>query len=115
MLKFISQFIATVVVALVFTGTSAAQTTSANAADTTVTVKVAGITCGSDLPLINNRVKKEEGVVECKAVGKASASTTFEVTYDPAVISHKEVVAAIEDAPSCDFPDQKPYKVKGKK
>lgn len=92
-----------------------AQTTANTIKDTTITVKVSGITCGSDLPIIIKRVKQEKGIIECKAASKASATTTFEVQYDPAVITYDQIVAAIQDAPSCDYPNQKPYKVKNKK
>lgn len=80
--------------------------------DTTVTVKVSGITCGGDLPLIIDRVNKEVGVKGCKAVSKAGAITKFEITYNPAIISYPLLLKSIEDAPSCDVPEEKPYRVK---
>ena len=92
-----------------------AATDSIKARDTIVVVKVSGITCGGDLPLICERVKKEKGVMNCQAVSKPAATTSFEVKYDPALITYQQVVAAIEDATSCDNPNQKPYKVKRNK
>jgi copper chaperone CopZ len=87
-----------------------AQETSAK--DTTITVKVAGVTCGGDLPTICKYVEKESGILEIKSVGKVAAVSTFEVKYDPAKISFEQVVAKIEDSPSCDAPKKKPFRVK---
>lgn len=95
-----------------FKTNSIAQTVANSSKDTTITVKVSGIQCGGDLPKIVNRVKEEKGVIKCKATSKPTAVTTFEVEYNPTLIRYDQIVAAIQDAPSCDFPDQKPYKVK---
>ena len=83
--------------------------------DTTVTFSVSGIICGMDLPIICKRVMQEKGVKDCKAVSKASATSKFEVTYNPSEITYQKVVDAIQDAPSCDYPNEKPYKVKKSK
>ncbi len=83
--------------------------------DTTATFEVSGITCSGDLPLICKRVQPEKGVKKIKAVGKPGATTKFQVTYNPAIINYQQVVAAVQDAPSCDYPNEKPYKVKKRK
>ena len=93
---------------------SAAQTATVSK-DTTIILEVAGITCGGDLPVICKRVQPEKGITEIKAVSKAAATTKFQVTYNPAIINYQQVVAAVQDAPSCDFPNEKPYKVKKRK
>jgi hypothetical protein len=80
--------------------------------DTTITVAVAGVTCGGDLPVICKFVEKETGILEIKSVGKVAAVSTFEVRYNPAQISFEQVVAKIEDSPSCDAPKKKPFRVK---
>lgn len=80
--------------------------------DTTITVSVAGVTCGGDLPVICKYVEKETGILEIKSVGKVAAVSTFEVRYNPAQISFEQVVAKIEDSPSCDAPKKKPFRVK---
>ena len=90
------------------------QSKTLNPNDTTVTVKVSGITCSGDLTMIAAGVEKMNGVSTCKQVGKMSTSTSFEVKYDPSKISYAEVVKAIEGTASCDHPDQRPYKVKTK-
>ena len=82
--------------------------------DTTVDIKVTGIICGMDVPLINDRVKKETGVKDCKAVSKPGATTQFKITYNPTEISYQKVMEAVEDAPSCEDPKDRPYKVKKK-
>ncbi len=83
--------------------------------DTTITIKVSGIICGMDLPIICDRVKKENGVKDCKANGKAAAVTKFDITYDPSKITYQQLVNAVQDAPSCEDPNAKPYKVKKSK
>jgi copper chaperone CopZ len=78
----------------------------------TVTVKVSGITCGNDLKIISNNVQKKNGVVSCASIGKTAPTTTFEIKYNPAIIPIDSIYNVVENSPSCDFPDQKPYKVK---
>lgn len=78
----------------------------------TVTIKVSGITCGMDLKIINNNVQKLNGVVSSESVSKAAPTTTFEVKYNPSVIAIDSIYKVVENSPSCDFPDQKPYRVK---
>lgn len=94
---------------------SVSASTTATAAiekDTTITVKVLGVTCGGDLPVICKYVQQEKGILEIKSVGKPAAVSTFEVRYNPALISFEQVVAKLEDSPSCDAPKTKPFKVK---
>jgi copper chaperone CopZ len=83
--------------------------------DTTITIRVAGITCGNDLPIICKRVNKEKGVADCIASSEAGATTKFNVTYNPELISYQQIVDAVQDAPSCNYPNEKPYRVKKKK
>jgi copper chaperone CopZ len=90
------------------------QSKTSNPNDTTVTVKVSGITCSGDLKMIADNIEKMKGVSSCKQVGKMSTSTSFEIKYDTEKISYAEVVKAIEGTASCDHPDQRPYKVKTK-
>ena len=90
------------------------QSKISNPNDTTVIVKVSGITCSGDLTMIAAGVEKIKDVSSCKQVGKMSTSTSFEVKYDPSKVSYAEVVKAIEGTASCDNPDQRPYKVKTK-
>ena len=78
----------------------------------TVTIKVSGITCGSDLKIINNNVQKQNGVVSSVSTSKAAPTTTFEVKFNPSIIPIDSIYKVVENSPSCDFPDQKPYKVK---
>lgn len=110
---FISGLIALLLTAA-FSATVQAQTVDTTVADTvtSVTIDVKGITCGSDLPIITKNVKDVKGIVSCDPVGKPGPTTSFKVVYNPALVSYEELVKAVEGSPSCDFPDQKPYKVK---
>lgn len=83
--------------------------------DTTIVIKVSGITCGGDLPIISSHVMEKEGISSCEAVGAAAAVTKFQISYDPSVAKLEDIIAGVETAPSCDFPDTFPYKVKVKK
>lgn len=88
-------------------------TNSVQKADTTktLTTKVKGITCSMDLKMIVANVEKLKGVSTCKS-GKTGPTTTFEIAYNPNLISEKEIYAAIENTGSCENPDEKSYKVK---
>jgi len=107
----ISGLLASVCFTFIVLGSSAAAQETA-VKDTTITVQVAGVTCGGDLPVICKYVEKEAGILEIKSVGKVAAVSKFEVRYDPAKISFEQVVAKIEDSPSCDAPKKKPFRVK---
>lgn len=76
-----------------------------------VTIKVKGITCSMDLKMISANVEKVKGVISCKA-GKQGTTTTFELKYNPALVTEKEIFAAIENTGSCENPDERPYKIK---
>lgn len=78
----------------------------------TIKLKVGGITCTGDCKDIQKVVSKMNGVSSCKQVGKPAATSVFEVTFNPTVVSEKEIRSKVEDTPGCDNPNEKPYKVK---
>ena len=67
--------------------------------------------CATDLEMIQESVEKLEGVSVCK-VGKAKATSSLSITYDPRAVKVLDLYGAIEGTASCDNPDEKPYKVK---
>jgi copper chaperone CopZ len=75
------------------------------------TVKVKGITCSTDVKTIAGNIEKLPGVQRCKA-DKPGAVTSFELSYNPARVSEKEIIAAIENTGGCENPNDRPYKVK---
>jgi copper chaperone CopZ len=79
--------------------------------DTTITLKVKGLTCSNDLKTIAANVKEIKGVAECKA-GKLGPTSSYKITYNPAVVNKKELIAIIENTPGCGDGEEKPYKVK---
>jgi len=113
-MKFIKLFVLAIIV-LTATGNSAFSQTAISNQTTdslkTATVKVKGITCSMDLKMISANVEKVKGVSSCKA-GKQGTTTTFEVKYNPALVTEKEIFAAIENTGSCENPDERPYKIK---
>ena len=78
----------------------------------TIKLKVSGITCSGDCKDIQKVVSKMNGVTSCKQVCKPTATSVFEVIFNPAIVTEKEIRKAVEDTPGCDNPDEKPYKVK---
>jgi copper chaperone CopZ len=78
----------------------------------TLQLKVSGVTCGGDLKDIATGISKLNGVSSCKPVGKASATSEFEVSFNPEIVSEKEIRKVVESTPGCKNPDDRPYKVK---
>lgn len=118
-----SKFFFILTLALAFTitaSTSACAQTTKDGAKTvaetqtveTIKLKVGGITCSGDIKDIQKAVAKMEGVTNCRQVGKLSPTSVFEVSFNPAVISEKEIRKVVEATPGCDNPNEKPYKVK---
>jgi copper chaperone CopZ len=75
-------------------------------------IQVKGITCNNDVNIISKHVEALPGVTSCSPKGKVGASSTLVVQFNPEETSIERIYATIEDSPSCDHPDQKPYKVK---
>jgi copper chaperone CopZ len=106
-------FLSPAMVADVFAQEDKAPTQNAPQTKQTIKVKVSGITCAGDSKDIQKSVEKVNGIIECKPVGKPSATSVFEITFNPAIVSEKEIRKAVEDTPGCENPDDRPYKVKG--
>lgn len=113
-MKFIKLFAWVIIVLTATANSSFSQTTTTNQTTDslkTASVKVKGITCSMDLKMISANVEKVKGVSSCKA-GKQGTTTTFEVKYNPALVTEKEIFAAIENTGSCENPAERPYKIK---
>lgn len=113
-MKFIKSLVLAFTVLTATTNITFSQSTNTNQQTDSVktaTVKVKGITCSMDLKMISANVEKLKGVSSCKA-GKQGTTTTFEVKYNPALVSEKEIFEAIEETGSCENPEERPYKVK---
>ncbi len=98
----------------VFSQKKAEQSIASGQAQTfqTIKLKVSGITCAGDCKDIAKAVSKLNGVSSCKQIGNPSATSKFEVTFDPAVITKKDIQKKVEETPGCENPNDKPYKVK---
>jgi copper chaperone CopZ len=79
--------------------------------DTTVTVKVKGLTCANDQKTIADSIVNIKGVQTC-VNGKLRATTSFKITYNTSVVKLDNIVAVIENTPGCGDGAEKPYKVK---
>ena len=80
--------------------------------DSTITIKVKGVTCSNDLKTLSDNVKELKGVSDCKP-GKMGPTSVFKITYNPALITTKDIYKAIENTGGCSDPNERPYKVKG--
>ncbi|MBC7873532.1 MAG: hypothetical protein H7Y01_06040 [Ferruginibacter sp.] len=102
-----------IVAVLVFTvlGNKSFAQNDAPSADTTITIKVKGVTCNNDLKTLSTNVKELRGVSECKS-GKAGPVSEFQITFNPALVGTKEIFKAIENTGGCSDPNDRPYKVK---
>ena len=80
--------------------------------DSTITIKVKGVTCSNDLKTLSDNVKELKGIIDCKP-GKAGPTSVFKITYNTAQVSTKEIYKAIENTGGCSDPNERPYKVKG--
>lgn len=78
----------------------------------TIKLKVSGITCSGDCKDIETVLAEMNGVVSSKHLGKPTATTAFQVTFNPAIVTEKELRKAVENTPGCESPDDRPYKVK---
>ena len=103
------------IAALVFiaSGTASFAQTVAPAADTTITIKVKGVTCNADLKTLSTNVKELNGVSGCTP-GKAGPVSVFKISFNPALVGTKEIFKAIENTAGCSDPKDRPYKVKTK-
>lgn len=79
--------------------------------DTTISVKIKGITCSGDLKTLSDNVKEITGV-STVIPGKAAATSTFKISYNPALVKTNQIFAAIENTGGCADPKDRPYKVK---
>ncbi|MHA7944048.1 hypothetical protein ACJOV8_013310 [Formosa sp. 3Alg 14/1] len=77
----------------------------------TISPKVKGITCSSDLKTISANVQKLEGVNTC-VPGKTGPTTQFEIAFNPALVSEQDIFTAIQNTAGCEDPNDRPYKVK---
>jgi len=88
------------------------KTVAQNGTVQTIKLKVGGIDCSGDIEDTQKVVSKMNGVTACKQLGKTSATSVFEVSFDPSVVSEKDIRKVVEDTPGGDNPNKKPYKVK---
>jgi hypothetical protein len=88
---------------------SSENTTAVRMQSTTLRVK--GITCATDLKMIAANVEKLEGVLKC-IPGKTGTTTSFQIEYDAEKVTEPMIRTAIENTPSCERPDEKPYRIK---
>ncbi len=57
----------------------------------TIKIKVTGITCKGDCKDIQESVAKLSGVTATSQIGKPSATSVFEITFNPALVTEKQI------------------------
>lgn len=78
----------------------------------TISVKITGITCEGDLPIIKKKLINQPGVDEVTYEKAKTDTVNFVIKYHTSAIDEKKIRKTIEAAPSCDYPGVFPYKVK---
>ena len=114
-MKSIKTLILTLIVVTATTNSAFSQSKTEQITDSTETIiiKVKGADCSEDLKIMSSNIKKQKGVSSCKVI-KEGVTSSFEVKYNPTIITKKEIYAVIENTSGCDNPNEKPYKVKNK-
>ena len=111
-MKFIKSLVLVFIILITSTSIAFAQKTTQNTdSSKTVTIKVKGITCSMDLKMIAANVEKLKGVSSCKS-GKMGTTSSFEVKFNPILVTEKEINKVIENTGSCENPEEKIYKIK---
>ncbi|RTY67096.1 heavy-metal-associated domain-containing protein [Flavobacterium sp. LB2P53] len=111
-MKFIKSLVLVFIILITSTSIAFAQKTTQNTDSTkTVTIKVKGITCSMDLKMIAANVEKLKGVSSCKS-GKMGTTSSFQITFNPAIVTEIEIHKTIENTGSCENPEEKIYKIK---
>jgi copper chaperone CopZ len=75
-------------------------------------VRISGITCAGDLPIIRKQLVNAEGVDAVAFSPIEKQESVARITYHPALIGEKDLLRLVERAPSCDAPDEFPYRAK---
>ncbi len=98
---------------VLFTSNLSAQTETAttSTSQTTISVKVTGVGCSTDIKTIATNVERMEGVSSCIAA-KRGAVTRFDVSYNPDMVSEEDIHQKVQDTPGCKNPNDRPYRVK---
>lgn len=111
-MKLFLSFLLTVSCCIFFTAEASAQNAVATKSSaTTITVKVTGVGCSTDVRTIGTSVEKLAGVSSCEAA-KRGAVTRFVVSYNPDVVCEDDIYQVIQDTPGCKNPNDRPYRVK---
>jgi copper chaperone CopZ len=116
-MKSLVKILFTLVIAVIINSTLQAQINASQSSlqddVTIINTKVKGITCSKDLKMISDSVLKLDGVKSCEA-SKAGPTTTFQIYFNPLLVSEKDIHVAIQNTGSCENPNERPYKVKSK-
>ena len=112
-MKLFKYIVASFILVCATTISASAQTTTPTSQNLqTIKIKVTGITCKGDCKDIQESIGQLNGISATKQIGKPSATSVFEITFNPALVTEKQIQKSVEDTPGCDDPEKRPYKVK---
>lgn len=77
-----------------------------------LTIKVSGISCNGDMPLIKKKLINQEGIEDVSYTDASNGKVTFTILYHSIATTEEKIKQFIESAPSCDDPNTFPYKTK---
>ena len=111
-MKFIKLLVLVITLLIATTSFAFAQKTIQNSDSTkTIVVKVKGISCSMDLKMISANEEKLKGVSSCIS-GKMGTTSSFQIMFNPSLITEIEIHKTIENTGSCENPEEKIYKIK---
>ena len=85
------------------TGIAFAQNEQKSTKSKTVTINVKEITCSTDMKMTVANVHKLKGISSLKT-SKAGTQSSFEVKYNTALVTEKEIRSAIANTGTCSSP-----------
>lgn len=77
----------------------------------TATIQVINLHCANDMPTIKKRLLNQDGIDEVTFTPLRYESSSFTVHYHTAVTNALQIEQLIETTPSCDDPNEHPYRV----
>jgi copper chaperone CopZ len=77
----------------------------------TATLQVINLHCANDMPTIKKRLLNQDGIDDVTFTPLRYESSSFTIHYHTAVTTALQIEKLIETTPSCDDPNEYPYRV----
>jgi copper chaperone CopZ len=76
-----------------------------------VNLRVNNLHCNSDMPMIKERLLKQDGVMDVTFTQRQGGSAVFTIKYHTGVVDRQAIEKQIESTPGCTDKTQTPYRV----